>query len=185
MSDLIPASRAEALATGAPRYFTGKSCKHGHVSERFAYGVCVACDEVHNKHYWRTVKDTPKEKERCRTKAAKAREENAEKLNERTREWRIKNPAWNKEYRRANLARYAAHAAKRRAAEQAPSWTPLICVNALYGIRDRLRRSGLDVHVDHVIPLQGKKVSGLHVRENLRIIPATENFQKNNKFLVA
>lgn len=48
----------------------------------------------------------------------------------------------------------------------------------------RLRRNkitGINWHVDHIIPLNGKLVSGLHVWNNLRVIPARLNMEKGNR----
>lgn len=48
----------------------------------------------------------------------------------------------------------------------------------------KMRLVGLDVQVDHRIPLRGKLVCGLHVHQNLRIVNSSLNKSKLNKFEV-
>lgn len=48
----------------------------------------------------------------------------------------------------------------------------------------RVRRNnltGIEWHVDHVVPLKGKDVCGLHLWTNLQVIPKLLNLRKGNK----
>lgn len=75
--------------------------------------------------------------------------------------------------------------AKRRAdrVRATPSWYDADKVRSIYLQAGRMRNAGFDVHVDHILPLRGDTVCGLHVHNNLRIIPATENLSKGAKVL--
>ena len=53
-------------------------------------------------------------------------------------------------------------------------------IESIYKYCSALRSCGLDYHVDHIVPLRGKAVSGLHAPWNLQVIHATENLQKGN-----
>lgn len=48
-------SRKEAIASGAKYYFTGKPCRRGHVSLRYAVAGCVLCTKI-NSQRWRVEK---------------------------------------------------------------------------------------------------------------------------------
>ena len=116
-----------------------------------------------------------------------------EDRNASARKWRFEN----KEAHLAALKRYrtkrqpvrTALQVKRKAAklQRTPAWlteSDLLHIQCLYQVAAmRTRESGYAWHVDHILPLQGKTVSGLHVPSNLQVIPATENLQKSNKIV--
>lgn len=79
------------------------------------------------------------------------------------------------------------HTAKRRAAfdQQLPMWADLDAIRAVYQqARNLTQTTGTQHHVDHIIPLNGKLVCGLHVHNNLQVITATENVRKHNRYEV-
>jgi hypothetical protein len=60
--------------------------------------------------------------------------------------------------------------------DRTPKWADLKSINIYYS------NCPEGYHVDHIIPLRGEKVSGLHVLDNLQYLPAKENLSKGNKF---
>ena len=88
-------------------------------------------------------------------------------------------------YLQANKAKYNAHSSKRRATklQRTPLWANLNDIKRIYQECIRISaETGIEHHVDHIIPLQGNDVSGLHVENNLQIITATANMKKYNSF---
>ena len=156
MPDII--SRKDAKALGLKRYFTGKPCKYGHVAQRFADNKsCVECV----KRYTKKRDSTPRRREYDRKRKLRWAKENPEKHN--------------------------ARCAARRAAklQRTPAWADLEAIARIYA-QARLMTivTGWPHHVDHIIPLRGRSVCGLHVESNLQILPDDKNFEKSNKFEV-
>jgi len=131
-----------------------------------------------------------------KVKAAKQKYEegNKDSCNARRKEWREKFPEKFKlcqtNWALENKPKLAATCRKYQASklQRIPAWLDeddfwlLEQVYELAALRTKM--FGFDWHVDHVIPLQGKRVSGLHVPTNLAVIPYFENCRKNNGFVV-
>jgi hypothetical protein len=74
---------------------------------------------------------------------------------------------------------------QRRIRKATPQWVNKEEIEEFY-IKARIltKETGIKYEVDHIVPIQGKLVSGLHVPVNLQIITKFENISKNNKFTV-
>ena len=141
----------------------------------------------------------------CAKKEASIHQKNTkEKQAQRQRDWRAKNSdKWQaytqayyeqnkehiKEYKanwvQENLDKHNALMAKRRARElQAlPAWADLKAIRTEYSLAKWCSKvTGIQYEVDHIIPLQGKRVCGLHVANNLQVIPQSNNRKKSNQF---
>ncbi len=99
------------------------------------------------------------------------REQNAIYDSKRPTHWKRKG---DKDYWKAKAL---AHKIRCQKLNRMPAWANEEAINEVFRIC-----SGDDFHIDHVIPLQGELVSGLHVENNLQKLTVKENCQKSNKF---
>lgn len=167
-------TRQEAKILGLKTYFTGEACKHGHLStRRSSNGSCSECSKIQlrNRDPQRKsmlAKEYYKRHAQNRaTYSRKYREENPEKVR-----------ATQKSYRERNTKAILARNAKRRADKmlRTPKWSETSAIRQFY------LECPEGYHVDHIVPLLGKSVCGLHVLSNLQYLPALGNLKKGNSF---
>jgi len=187
----LPKTRAEAKSSGDKYYFTGEPCKYGHIAPRKTKGACVECLKVE----WAQAVET---------RAAYYREYNASEAGieakqayyQRNREaviaraqarppeekrrsqkaWKDANQIW---------VRADTKARRRKHRDATPQWLTRKQkseIRQLYQIAITMTRTtGERYVVDHIVPLRGESVCGLHVPWNLRVITQEENLKKSNK----
>lgn len=186
----LPKTRAEAQASGAKYYFTGKPCKHGHIAPRKTKGACIEClkaewqqANVTRADYFKAYNKSEAGKEAKQEYYARNRDTVIARAQARPREeksvyqkaWKIKNPDW-------VLADNKVRRRKHRAAT--PPWLEKkqrLEIRHLYQIAMTMSKmTGEQYVVDHIYPLRSEVVCGLHVPWNLRILTQADNLRKSN-----
>lgn len=138
----------------AETYFTGKPCIHGHIAPRFkSTRICTECNRENAR-------------KRYNPETRKLRTDVSPNARENSKRWYDNN----KKKALANTRYQQAARIKRT-----PNWTEKELIRQFY------ENCPEGYEVDHILPLQGKTVSGLHVLQNLQYLPMLENRAKGNK----
>ena len=182
-------SKKEALLEGLKYYFTGKFCKRGHLEKRYiANGICLKCASIAS---YKSTKNRRKNDLEFKNKD-----------NEYRRQWaakKMQNPEYKKifnvraeELRKKNPTKHREKVARHKLAkiQRVPAWLSKEdnkSIKSIYAMRDWLNLTmfGIKYEVDHIIPIRGKFVSGLHVPNNLQIIKSIDNAKKGNIYEMA
>jgi hypothetical protein len=194
--------RSEAKAQGLKFYSTGKPCKYGHLSDRYTTTyICVECAKIasidsykNNKDMkyasWRKWYESNKDIHHARSK--KWQKANLDKVYKNAKLWALNNPEKIKnkrdKYNKKNPDKYTAWAVAgvARRAKRIPTWLTTedkwMLKEAYALAKQRTKLFGFVWEVDHIIPLRGVNVSGLHVPLNVQVIPKTLNRLKRNVY---
>ena len=194
-------SKEEAKSKGLLYYCTGKPCKRGNVGPRLVSNGACRCDDCkvesrkavadwYNRHPEKLVEYE---------KIAYARHKEKRKLKDK--KYREENPDYYPNYYLKNKQRYNENAKRhyennkdwyfsrtlkrnKRKKEATPLWAKQEDFKELIELRDQMRdATGFDWDIDHIIPLNARKASGLNCKENLQVIPSVLNRNKGNKMI--
>lgn len=178
--------RETARLASQPTYFTGRPCKHGHiVSRNTSDASCTECRRLfvesrreEAKSYSARYRDTKRKemgetawKKHISEQRSDYRKRNVDKARAQDRKnSRLKRQRYPEKKRAECRARQAAKL------QRTPVWADLKEIEKFYA------NCPDGYEVDHITPLRGKDVSGLHVIENLQYLTPAQNRVKGNRF---
>jgi hypothetical protein len=178
------AKRNEERKARGRLVYTGKCARCGVDVIRFkADGMTERCDSCRTKDMYRAA--VARDPERGKKHYRKFRHLHLANA----KNWAKKNLArrrriaadWHKRHRDKSSAAFMKyHAAKMH---RIPPWADMGAIKMFYEIARRVTQcTGIRFEVDHIVPLRGKHVSGLHLPNNLQVIPKSANCKKHNTF---
>lgn len=183
---IIATSAYTAKMLGFNNFFSLKPCKRGHIGwrNRVTYS-CKECCKIYRDtsvergtRYPKNPKPkSPEQKEKERLRAFGWKERNPHRV-------KMQSARYYKENRQ-HLIHLGAQS-KRKVRRATPKWLTKFQkqqIALIYTVRDELTKlNGVQYHVDHKVPINGKIVCGLHVPWNLQVMEGAENINKSNKF---
>jgi hypothetical protein len=151
-----------SVDTDSKWYFTGKPCKNGHIAPRLKSNRCCRdCLYARRAEYENSEAYIAWKANNKKKVSASWQKRNKGSVNANTRKYQTskmqRTPAWLTEFDHLKMK----------------------CLYQVAAMRSE--ESGEDWHVDHIVPLQGESVSGLHVPWNLQVIRGIDNIKKSNK----
>jgi 5-methylcytosine-specific restriction endonuclease McrA len=164
---------SQARKAGLPRYFTGKPCKRGHISERnSANADCVACSNLRCSTWAKENQERKRAVDRAYVRSEEGKEHDREVAREKARKNRKERP----ELKRADQSR---RRARKKGCEGKHTGDDLVRIFKLQKgkcayCRIKLRRH----HADHIIPLALK---GSNAARNMQILCEPCNQKKKAK----
>lgn len=187
----LPLSRQEAKDAGSAYYFNGKPCPQFHIVKRLADGgQCSECHMATRRANMRKARLNRPDEIKARKKAEYSRNKvkrairvkayslaNRSKLRDQSADYRKRKPE-------VHRAIGSARRARRRGAT--PPWVTEAMKLEMKSIHQlavsMTKEIGQRVDVDHIVPLDGKIVCGLHVPWNLRPLLHSENASRTKMF---
>jgi hypothetical protein len=175
--------RMDAIANGDIEYFTGKPCRNGNISARSVINGNCRCNCCKKERSLRSAAWQKINKDSTLARVKRWQTKNPEKVIAIRSAGKVKHDASRAAWAENNKGRIRANVVRYRATKinACPKWADQHAIREIYRLAARERKAGADVHVDHIIPLRGDLVCGLHVEYNLQVIPAAENLRKHNR----
>lgn len=176
-----------ALSMGMAYFFTGLPCRRGGIGLRLVSNRQCTCPHCLAAHASYRKKSYHRNRDNNLLQLRDYYASNRERENNRSKKWKDKNRERISAYQKSMSSIRSANESMRRARKHhaTPSWfgefDDLVLLEAYDLCAVRKSETGIEWHVDHMFPLQGRRVCGLHIGNNLQVIPAAMNISKSNK----